>query len=203
MRRRFSYYFRSKPLGFRQPRALSSRNLSGWRRNPPISTILHRASDSRRPPKRCEFVNSRGIRCGEPTRERKPFCPEHVEEHPYIQQLIAKIEDKEREEERVAEFGEFEIAEDSLTSQEILAQLSIYGARTVERLARDMNLGIPIIEHYVSKLAREGKIELGSSSRGKTVVKPVKSRLRRWNPHRRYNPYGSFSRRYNPYRNYY
>jgi hypothetical protein len=112
------------------------------------------------------------------TRERKPFCAEHVQEHPYINDLMRRLADSEREVARVKQRGAKEVDTQGLLAREILRELA-HGDRTVERLARDMQIDPSVVDCYVRALARRGRVTLGETSRGNVLVAASGSRRRR------------------------
>ncbi|HBP22474.1 MAG TPA: hypothetical protein DEA08_32430 [Planctomycetes bacterium] len=108
--------------------------------------------------------------CLEPTRERKPYCSDHIDDLPYIQELVARICERDEELERVARRGWKEVDPQGLTASEILLQLSLYGDRTVPRLCRDLQLDIDVAEGFAMALARRGMVTLGQTDRGHMKV---------------------------------
>lgn len=104
--------------------------------------------------------------CFEPTRERKPYCTEHVNELPYVQSVLAKIEERDRELAAVAKRGFRAVDPEGLNAAEILLQLSLFGERTVPRLCRDLQLELDVAEGFAYALARRGMVTLGHTSRG-------------------------------------
>ena len=111
--------------------------------------------------------------CSRATRENKPYCSDHVDQHPYVQGLLGKLEGREAEEARVRRQGPRAVDTESLTSNEILQHLSFHGNRTVERLARELNLEIKTLHGYVRALKQEGLVTLSRNKRGSTVVEPT------------------------------
>lgn len=93
----------------------------------------------------------------------------------------------------------------SLTMEEILLILKLHGGRTVERLARDINVNVVTVKAYVALLRKRGLVITGRGKRGNTIVKlPPKKRLRRRNPwmgrsFSRYSPTLYSHWRRNPY----
>lgn len=118
------------------------------------------------PPLRCEV-------CGQATREGKPYCPDHVERHGYVQEVMAALERRAAEEERVLRKGAAAVDPEGINAREILLQLRLHGERTVERLARDLQLDPRLVPHYAQALARRGLVRLGRTSRGCVLVEPV------------------------------
>ena len=104
--------------------------------------------------------------CLEPTRERKPYCSDHIDDLPYIQELVDRINERDEELERVARRGWKEVDPQGLTASEILLQLSLYGERTVPRLCRDLQLDVDVAEGFAMALARRGMVTLGQTDRG-------------------------------------
>jgi len=96
--------------------------------------------------------------CDEATREGKPFCTEHVEEHDYVQDLLATLEAQDAEIQRVARLGARAVDPEGLTACEILNTLRVHGPRTVRRLARELNHEAKVLEAYVKALERRGLV---------------------------------------------
>lgn len=154
-------------------RRRSLRRWNPWRRNPEypkfprmIDRVPEGGGDHTR---ECEYPG-----CMEKTKLGKPFCKEHVEETPYAASLMARIEAQKEEVGKVAAGKTKAIRSDSITLNEILMHLSVYGERTLLRLARDLNLEPDIVEVYVNDLKNKGKVVLGRTLRGGVVVKLVK-----------------------------
>lgn len=109
--------------------------------------------------------------CGTATRQGKPFCSAHVNEHPYVKELLARIDGKQAEEARVRVRGGRAVDPEGLTAQEILRFLVVHGERTVPRLARDLNVDLPTVRCYVSVLKRHKQVEVRENKRGAVVVR--------------------------------
>lgn len=128
--------------------------------------------------------------CGKVTREGKPYCPKHVKESTYVQDLMERLAGKSYEEsiaaaglEKLEEHLETHQVDVTLTMEEILLVLKLHGGRSIERLARDINVSKETAKTYVGLLEKRGKVITGKSRRGATVVElPKKRRLRRRNP---------------------
>lgn len=110
--------------------------------------------------------------CHAATREGKPYCSDHVEEHPYVQDLLDKLANREAEESRVRRSGARAVDTEGITAQEILVYVIVHGARTVHRLSRELNLDVKTIEGYVRALEREKKVHTTSTKRGSMIVQP-------------------------------
>ncbi|MEZ6187046.1 MAG: hypothetical protein R3F62_18805 [Planctomycetota bacterium] len=104
--------------------------------------------------------------CTETTRERKPYCTEHVTDHGYVQELLDQLDAIEREVKDVRKSGSRAVSLDGPTSLDLLGFLRENGARSVPRLARDLNLPVEVVKHYVTALARAGKIQTRRDARG-------------------------------------
>lgn len=126
------------------------------------------------PPPRPHTPSTRGCKvdnCEQMTREGKPFCPEHVDEHPYVQNLLSSLADRQAEEERVRSAGAPEVDIDGITARELVLHLSLHGARTVERIARELQLDAEIVRGYVAALHERDLITQSTTNRGSLVVK--------------------------------
>lgn len=110
--------------------------------------------------------------CTKATREGKPYCSDHVEEHPYVRQLLQALADREAEEERVRKRGAREVDLDGVTAQEILSYVTVHGGKTVQRLSRELNIDQKTIRGYARALERGKLVHLTQTRRGATVVNP-------------------------------
>jgi predicted transcriptional regulator len=102
--------------------------------------------------------------------------------HPYVQDLIARLEQRESEDERVHKRGPRAVNLQGITTQEILQHLAFHGPRTEERLCRELNLEVKTLQGYVQALRRKKLVTLGHTKRGSTVVKLTKPLLRAAQP---------------------
>lgn len=114
--------------------------------------------------------------CTQTTREGKPFCPDHVEKNAYVQNVLNTLAEREEEEEKVRRRGSRAVNPEGITAREIVLHLSLHGARTLERLSREMNMDARVLDGYVGAMVRRGVISLGRTNRGSTVVKLTKVR---------------------------
>jgi len=108
--------------------------------------------------------------CDERTRDGKPYCPEHVEHHPYVRELQAALSQQRGEIDRVERRGAGAVDPGGLTATEMLLQLRLYGDRTVERLSRDLQLPVEVVAAYARGLARQGRVSLSHTRRGHLQV---------------------------------
>ena len=111
--------------------------------------------------------------CGKTTREGKPFCSDHVEQHGYVQEILEILAEKEAEEERVRQHGSDAVDPEGLNARELLLHLDQHGSRTIERLAREFQLESNVISGYVEALASRGRVVTGRTTRGSVVVQPT------------------------------
>lgn len=109
--------------------------------------------------------------CLKTTREGKPYCPDHVERHAYVQSILAILAEREAETARVRKKGPSAVDPSGLTASELMLHLSLHGSRTVERLSREFQLESAVIHNYVTALKGQGKVVLGRTTRGSTVVR--------------------------------
>ena len=84
------------------------------------------------------------------------------------------LAEREQEEERVRQRGFKAVNPSGLTARELVLHLSLHGARTVERLSRELQLDTKVLDGYVGALVRKGVISLGRTNRGSTVVRLAK-----------------------------
>lgn len=128
-------------------------------------------------PRHCEAPG-----CNQATREGKAYCSDHVEMHPYVQDLIMRLEEREAEDERVQRRGPRAVNLQGITTQEILQHLAFHGPRTEERLCRELNLDVKTLQGYVQAMRRKKLVTLGHTKRGSTVVKLAKPLVRAAEP---------------------
>ena len=139
-----------------------------------LRTQLRSVRSGRKRATHCEVPD-----CGKATREGKPYCSDHVEEHPYVRDLLQALSDREDEEERVRKRGAREVDLDGVTAQEILGYVAIHGGRTIQRLSRELNLDQKTIRGYARALERGNKAHLTQTRRGSTVVNPGPKPIKR------------------------
>ena len=107
--------------------------------------------------------------CTEYTRERKPYCPDHIYLIPDVQLIMAKIEALEQEAAEVGD-GSREARADSGHSQEIMIRLKSALSLTVGRLSRDLGLEKDVVMAYACALAKVDKVRVGKTKRGEFTV---------------------------------
>jgi len=128
--------------------------------------LLAEAPDPRRRAPRCNEPT-----CDRATREGKPFCPDHIEQQPYVAKLMARLERRDVEQERVRKRGGRAVDVEGPTSQEILDYLRLHGQRTFPRIALDLNISIALTEIYLYALRRKGQVSIDQNRRGVGVAK--------------------------------
>lgn len=111
--------------------------------------------------------------CSHTTREGKPYCPDHVGQHPYVQEILSALEERRAEDDKVRARGARAVNLKGLTAKEILLHLTLHGSRTIERLSRELQIDNEVLLGYVRALVKRGVIDLGRTNRGSTVVKLV------------------------------
>jgi hypothetical protein len=106
------------------------------------------------------------------TREGKPYCPEHVELNPYSRRVAADIRRRADEDDRIRQglTAPTDVNLRGITAQEILQNLVDHGARTKQRLCRELNLEISVIDVYIDALLAHNIITLSLTTRGSTMV---------------------------------
>lgn len=125
-----------------------------------------REGPKRTSPRHCEAAG-----CVQATREGKPFCSDHVDLHPYVQEILATLACKEDEEDRAITGRAKSIDVQGVTCREIIMHLKVHGARTEERLVREMNIDSRAMNKYIVALRNAGIVTTGYTKRGSTLVK--------------------------------
>ncbi len=108
--------------------------------------------------------------CGKSTREGKPYCPDDIEYHPYVQGILRTIEKREKEIKNVEKEGQREVDINGSVAQEILSLVNVNGGRTIARLARDLNRAIDVMTHYAKALSYAGFFVITENARGYLIV---------------------------------
>ena len=141
---------------------------------PVLIQLLSRSNPEvkRQPPNHCDVCKLAGKSTA--TREGKHLCSEHVDQSPYVKALMQRILDKDGEIEKVEKQGKKAVEPNSFTLREMLAELSTKGARTVERLVRELNISQAAVEGYAAYLKKTGQIKTRYTKRGSKVIELIK-----------------------------
>lgn len=115
----------------------------------------------------------KGHPCGETTREGKEFCTKHVENHPYIKNLMQRMKVRETEDHTVMMEGSKAVNLNGLTVQEILIHMRQTGTKTVEGLSKSLGLEKTILQKYLFALRDKNRVELVSTARESMAVRLV------------------------------
>jgi hypothetical protein len=110
--------------------------------------------------------------CDQPTHEQKPFCTDHVERHPYAVKVLAEINARSQEQQRVKARGWRAVDLTGSTARDLLLELRLRGKRTTPRLSRDLVLPESVVAAYVMAFAKKGWVLLGETARGISLVCP-------------------------------
>ncbi len=140
--------------------------------SPRVEQLMHRfheAGSSRSGTRFCDVPD-----CTQTTREGKPYCPDHGDQHPYVQNLLANLAEREDEEAKVKQRGARAVNPEGLAVKELILHLSLHGARTEERLCREMQMEPRVLDGYIKCLNRRGVIAYGRTNRGSTVIRLAK-----------------------------
>jgi len=134
---------------------------------PRVIEIPDLAPEQRIPRPRCTIAD-----CDQPTHEKKPYCTDHVELHPYALKVLAEIEARSLEQQQVKARGWRAVDLTSSTSRDLLLELRLRGKRTTPRLSRDLVLPESVVSAYMTAFARKGWVVVGETARGITLVCP-------------------------------
>src|SRR5690606_15818305 len=105
---------------------------------------------------RIETVKCQTVGCGAPTRHRKPYCPDHVESMPYVQEILAQLD---REPDVVEEIR-------SLLWEFPVLSLPL-ACKMLEADPVDVFRGLKTLE-------ARGEVTLTEGDRGKLVAQPAR-----------------------------
>lgn len=137
-----------------------------------LRTLVPEDVSRRRPPRHCKEPG-----CGQATREGKPYCSDHVDRHAYVQEVLRTLRERDEVDAEVARRGYRAVDPSSLTAQEMLVYIEVHGAKTVKRLARELNGDLAILRHYAEGLRRAGLVRLTPTRRRSTLVHPIPGAL--------------------------
>jgi hypothetical protein len=110
------------------------------------------------------------------TRERKPYCPEHILTHAtYPRALASILESVEQEIETVGRCGAKAVRLTGLVVEEILAGIATHGRLTWPRLIKDHvaflnGVPEPVSNAYLDCLKAYGLVDITQTQRGCEVV---------------------------------
>lgn len=96
---------------------------------------------------------------------------------PYVENLLSQLAEQEKEHERVLSKGTRAANLKGLTVKELKMHLQLFGPRTVNRLARELNLDSNVIAVYVRKMERAKIVTTTVTRRGHVMVVPKPATL--------------------------
>lgn len=108
------------------------------------------------------------------TKGGKPRCSAHVDDMPYVQQLLATIADREAELAEIEAMGKRgwqAVRPAGTVLADVLAHLRANGPRTLERLARETSLPPVVVEACATWLRRQRLGRIGHTKRGSTTLR--------------------------------
>jgi len=110
--------------------------------------------------------------CNKLTREGKPYCTDHVLQHPYIKQMLEKYEQMDQElflaYRRRGVKGQITATSNNI--KDLVMHLSLYGPRTIERICRELNWPPKVANYFVGWLRARGAVTLSRTKRGSRLV---------------------------------
>lgn len=106
--------------------------------------------------------------CMRSTREGKPFCSDHIENAPYVRQILGILTAR-AEEERVLELKRGRIPKTGFFYRECLLLLRSKDF-TTKGLARRLDLSHHAAERLIKLIARDGLARKGETSRGDVTI---------------------------------
>ena len=105
--------------------------------------------------------------CPNTTREGKPYCPLHIEEGWYIQDILAELDRREAEIERLKNGGTIDRDGHLVREALILLRLSSY---TSKNLARRLDVPHEAAERLIHLLVRWKFANKGATERGDVTI---------------------------------
>ncbi|MGD9725474.1 MAG: hypothetical protein AB7L09_00435 [Nitrospira sp.] len=116
--------------------------------------------------------------CSEKTREGKQYCLEHLELNPYAAKVMADIAQRDADDAYAVSRGAVpeNINTEGVTAMEILHHLAEHGARTKERLCRELCVDREVVDAYTEALRIRGWVLVGQTCRRNetlTLARPL------------------------------
>lgn len=109
--------------------------------------------------------------CLEPTREKKPYCTKHILQAPYVQELLLSIAEKEKEICKAKNRGWRAVDLEGTIATDARVILQTKGECTIDRLSRELNIGLKETWAYVTALVNAGMASVTRHTRrGNAVV---------------------------------
>jgi len=113
-------------------------------------------------------------KCDKTTREGKPFCPLHVEDHRYVQHVLAALEARAAEVALIQRQGARAVRVTGPTAREVLSFLKFTGRASVERIAHERKLPTEVVMAVVQVLDKLELVTTGRTRRGSLTVRLIK-----------------------------
>ncbi len=115
--------------------------------------------------------------CGNVTHGTKPFCSEHIEEHPYVRALVAELRARDAELERVAQRGPKAVDLDGAIIGDIVHYLEENIECTAADLKRERLHYQPkeVVESYLIAMRRARMVKITRTRNGAMRVVLVSS----------------------------
>lgn len=108
--------------------------------------------------------------CERVTREGKPFCTDHVDEHPYVKKVLAAIAYVEHLQAKAA--AGMRVSPTDVLANEIVHHLELRGPLTEERIATELMRPIEAIQKYAKTLLRTKRLLLKEGKRYAYLYSP-------------------------------
>lgn len=134
--------------------------------------------DQKRP--RSQATQCEASGCDQATREGKPYCLDHVKSMPYVNEVLSRLNEQQKEIRAVQRRGPRAADVDGSNCTELLRHLEIHGPRTIERLRREVFSTIEdagVVRSFAKALEKAGKVYLRENTRGSIVVHAYQIRV--------------------------
>jgi len=109
------------------------------------------------------------------TREGKPYCPEHIELHPYVGEVLDQLAAIDAEEHRIKRLGIAGVDLQGVLAKEAMIKLvcDYGGSGTVERISGELRRHPLVVSLIFVRLAKCGVVTIRRTKRGSIVVAVV------------------------------
>lgn len=123
----------------------------------------HTGSGARGEAVRCDVPG-----CSSSTREGKPYCSEHVDYNPYVSRLLDQIAERDKEDEAARSGKTLNVR--GITAQSIIQHLAEHGPRTRERLCKELQIDMDVLDGYTRAMVRKKMVRRGRTRRGSVTL---------------------------------
>lgn len=136
----------------------------------PLRGVLRPCLFGHQPTERLEAKRCEDSGCERRTREGKPYCEDHVEQHPYVQEVLARRARLQLEVEQALRWGIVDV--EGLLARDVVNLVAFRGRMVGSRMAVELGVPTDCLPPVVESLALVGEVTFSvcKSRDGKTIL---------------------------------